>query len=79
MTTLLQQFMKRKKWSCADMAARLTLAIIEAAPAITHEPVSRSLVSKWAMGKCTPDLRYALAIRSVCGRSVPLSSLVAWR
>lgn len=79
MTTHLQQFMTRKKWSCADMVRHIDAALKAEAPAIRHKPLSRSLVSKWANGKCTPDLRYALAIHAVCGRSVPLSSLVVWR
>lgn len=79
MTTPLLQYRLKKQWSCANMADALTRALSEMAPAIQHRAVSRSLVSKWERGLMAPSISHALAIRAVCGRSVPLSSLVVWR
>lgn len=72
----LTQFRKRRKWSLRKMAAAVSAVIVEND---SDEAVSASTVLRWESGKSEPSLFMALAIRKVCGRSVPLPSLLVRR
>lgn len=77
MTTPLLRYRQRKKWSLRYMAQELGFAAYQLGG--FSPDLSNSLVSKWERGLVQPSLEYALAIQRLCGRSVPLSSLLVRR
>lgn len=81
MTTPLEMYRQRRKLSYEDLAWKIYERLsfmAERAPGTRTSP-GRSLVRKWALGNVQPSLEWALAIRALCGRSVPLSSLLVRR
>lgn len=79
MTTPLKQYRLRKKWSLRHFATLIANDAWEAANTGLPPLLHSSLVSKWERGLVQPSLEYALAIQRLCGRSVPLPSLLVRR
>lgn len=77
MTTPLEKYRLRHSLSYEVLSARIWQFFPQEAGLRSYP--GRSLVAKWAKGEGQPSLEWALAIQRLCGRSVPLSSLLVRR